>query len=431
MLPATTQGVNQMNTIARRKFLRFLAASPLLSAAGAGRAIAADFIGDDESPLGEFLIESPADALDVFDFRTVARHTLPTAHYGYLATGTDGNETLAANRRAFEKLYLRPLRMVDTHQIDLHARLFGTSLKSPIALAPVSSQNAFHAEGELAVARATRTHGNLQILSNLSTRSIEDVIEARGAPVWFQLYPTSNWAVASTMIKRAENAGAEVLVLTVDLNAGSNRVLLGEYRRADKRDCSACHGPSPDSLFDRKPLYAGTDATLAELDDTSGMTWEYLDRLRDATKMKIVVKGIVTAEDAASCVEYGADAVYVSNHGGRAEASGWGSLDSLPEVIAAVKGRIPVLVDSGFRRGSDVFKALALGADVVCVGRPYIWGLAAFGQAGVEKVLDMLDAELSMVMAQMGAPSVADIGTRFIGHRSAQRNSLPGEGRQG
>jgi isopentenyl diphosphate isomerase/L-lactate dehydrogenase-like FMN-dependent dehydrogenase len=148
------------------------------------------------------------------------------------------------------------------------------------------------------------------------------------------------------------------------------------------------------------------------------MTWAFLSRLKAATKMKVVVKGIVTAEDAASCLQYGADAVYVSNHGGRAEASGWGALESLPEVIAAIDGKIPVLIDSGFRRGTDIFKALAMGADAVCVGRAYIWGLAAFGQSGVEKVLQMLNAELAMVMGQMGAPSISDIGLQHIGLRS-------------
>ena len=133
--------------------------------------------------------------------------------------------------------------------------------------------------------------------------------------------------------------------------------------------------------------------------------------------MKLIVKGIVTAEDAASCVQHGVDAVYVSNHGGRAEASGWGALDSLPEVVDAVGGSVPVLVDSGFRRGTDIFKALALGADAVCIGRAYIWGLAAFGQPGVERVLEMLNAELRMVMGQMGTPTLADIGQQHIGLR--------------
>jgi isopentenyl diphosphate isomerase/L-lactate dehydrogenase-like FMN-dependent dehydrogenase len=163
-------------------------------------------------------------------------------------------------------------------------------------------------------------------------------------------------------------------------------------------------------------MYDGTGSVSADW-DMSAMTWDYIGRLREATSMKIVVKGVVTAEDAAECVNYGADAVYVSNHGGRAEASGWGAIESLPEVVAAVDGRVPVMIDSGFRRGTDIFKALALGADAVCIGRAYIWALAAFGQPGVEKVLEMLRAELSMVMGQMGARSVPDIGTRHIGVR--------------
>ena len=163
-------------------------------------------------------------------------------------------------------------------------------------------------------------------------------------------------------------------------------------------------------------MYEGSNVTFADF-DTSGMTWEYLNRIREVTSMKIVVKGIVTREDAASAVEAGADAVYVSNHGGRAEASGWGAIESLPEVVSAVDGRVPVMVDSGFRRGTDIFKALALGADAVCIGRAYIWALAAFGQPGVEKVLEMLNAELSMVMGQMGARSIAAIGPQHIGSR--------------
>ena len=399
-----------MKTIARRQFLNFLAASPLVAAAGHSRLLNAD------DGLPPFLIESPDDALDVFDLHSVAKNVLPTSHYGYLATGTDGNETLSANRKAFEDVYLRAMRMVDTSNIDTRTRLLGTKMNSPIAIAPVGSQNAFHADGELATAKAARTHGALQILSNVSTRSIEDVIAARGAPVAFQLYPTNRWATTSKMLKRAEDAGAEIVVLTVDLNSASNRVLQGQYSRTDGRDCSACHGAGEDDWLQRKPMYLGTGATSAEFDDSS-MTWKFVERLKQSTSMRVVVKGIVTAEDAASCVQHGADAVYVSNHGGRAEASGWGALESLPEVVAAVDGAVPVLVDSGFRRGTDIFKALALGADAVCIGRAYIWGLAAFGQAGVERVLEMLNAELAMVMGQMGTPTLADIGRRHIGVR--------------
>jgi isopentenyl diphosphate isomerase/L-lactate dehydrogenase-like FMN-dependent dehydrogenase len=219
------------------------------------------------------------------------------------------------------------------------------------------------------------------------------------------------------MLERAERAGARVVVLTVDLNSGSNRVLLGQHVRTDDRDCSSCHGSGGVEDFLRmNPMYEGSSATFADF-DTSDMTWEYLDRIRRATSMNIVVKGIVTREDAASAVEAGAKAIYVSNHGGRAEASGWGALESLPEVVEAVAGRVPVIIDSGFRRGTDIFKALAIGADAVGIGRSYIWGLAAFGQPGVEKVLEMLRAELSMVMGQMGARAIGEIGAKHIGMR--------------
>ena len=403
-----------MEQIARRRLLKLLAASPLLGLTTAGRLCAEESL--DAVHLPEYLIKTPDEALDVFDFHNVAKHVLPTSHYGYLATGTDGNETLSANRKAFDRVYLRAMRMVDTSQVELSTTLLDTSLNSPVVLAPVGSQKAFHADAEIATARAARAQGHLQILSNVTSTSIEDVIAARGKPVWFQLYPTNKWPTAHTMLRRAEDAGAEVVVLTVDLNASSNRVLLGQFSRADDRDCSACHRDHPDGWLDTKPMYSGTDSVTADW-DMSGMTWDYIDRLRRTTSMKIVIKGIVTAEDAASCVERGADAVYVSNHGGRAEASGWGTLESLPEVVAAVDGRAPVIVDSGFRRGTDIFKALAMGADAVSVGRAYIWGLAAFGQAGVEKVLEMLNAELAMVMAQMGASTVADIGPQYIGWR--------------
>lgn len=404
-----------MPSSSRRNLLKLLAASPLLGFTSAGRLLAEESLALHDLP--DFLIRSPDDALDVFDFHSVAKHTLPPAHYGYLATGTDGNETLSANRRGFEKLYLRPMRMVDTSNVRLDTTLLGERLRSPIVLAPVGSQGAFHPDAELATARAAKARGHLQILSNVTSNSIEDVIEARGEPVWFQLYPTNQWPTAERMLKRAEAAGAKVVVLTVDLNAGSNRVLLGQYERTDNRDCSSCHGSGGvDDFLRMNPMYAGSRVSFADF-DTSAMTWDYLDRIREVTSMKIVVKGIVTREDAASAVESGADAVYVSNHGGRAEASGWGAIESLPEVVEAVGGRVPVMIDSGFRRGTDIFKALALGADAVCLGRAYIWGLAAFGQAGVEKVLEMMDAELSMVMGQMGAASIAEIGRQHVGVR--------------
>jgi len=401
------------NILARRQFIQFLAASPVFAGLGPYRLLAQT----EDLLFGQ--IADAAEALDVFDFQRVAQQVLPPAHYGYLATGTDSNETLHANRAAFQKYYLRAQRMVDTSVIDTSLELLGQPLSSPIVIAPAGSQRAFHPDGELATARAAASRDHLQILSNVSTTSIEDVTEARGGPVWFQLYPTSNWAAAEKMIRRAEKAGAPVLVLTVDLNSPSNRLSMQRYIRKDDRDCTACHDPArEDAWLDRKPMYFETGATSAGF-ETPQMTWDYIDQLKDVTDMRIVIKGIVTAEDAASAVQSGVDAIIVSNHGGRAEASGWGTLDSLPEVVSAVDGAVPVMIDSGFRRGTDIYKALTMGATAVCIGRAYLWGLAAFGQPGVEKVLDILRAELAMVMGQMGTPTLNDITPDRIGRHSA------------
>jgi 4-hydroxymandelate oxidase len=402
------------NRLLRRQLLQFMAASPLLAGFGPAKLLAA---GSPEDIPASLLspVTSPEQALDVFDFQRVAEQVLPPAHYGYLATGTDGNETLRANREAFDRLYLRAMRMVDTSAVDTRLELLGQPLTSPIVIAPAGSQRAFHPEGELATARAAASRDHLQILSNVSTVSIEEVIEARGGPVWFQLYPTSDWSVAEKMLTRAEQAGAPVVVLTVDLHSGSNRVAMMRYMSMDDRDCSDCHDQTrEDAWLDRKPMYQGTGA-VSEGFDTPGMNWDFVRRLKGSTGMKVVIKGIVTAQDAEAALRQGVDAVIVSNHGGRAEASGWATLDSLPEVVGAVGGEIPVMVDSGFRRGTDIFKALALGADAVCIGRAYLWGLAAFGQPGVEKVLDILRAELAMVMGQMGTPGLVDIGAVHIG----------------
>jgi 4-hydroxymandelate oxidase len=403
------------STLARREFLKFLAASPVLAGLSPLQVLASS---PEDIPENLFrLVTAPGDALDVFDLQRVAEHVLPPAHYGYLATGTDNNETLRANRSAFDSWYLRAMRMVDTSKLDTRLELLGESLSSPIFIAPVGSQRAFHPDGELATAGAARNQDHLQILSNVATVSIEEVIARRGEPVWSQLYPTGDFKVAETMVKRAEKAGANTVVLTVDLNGGSNRLPLERYILQDQRDCSQCHDQTrPDAFLDRKPMYSGIGASMDRFDDPS-MTWDYIAQLRSITQMNIVIKGIVTAEDAEAAVRSGCDAIYVSNHGGRAEASGWGALESLPEVVSAVAGEKPVMVDSGFRRGTDIFKALALGADAVGIGRACMWGLAAFGQPGVERVLEILRAELAMVMSQMGTPTLADIGPSSISRR--------------
>ena len=392
--------------ISRRELLRragaFAALSPAIGA-----------FGEDT----EGVITAADKALDVFDFERVARANLPPAHWGYLATGVDGDETLHANRAGFANYGLRVRRMVDIRNIDMSVELFGTTWDSPIVIDPVGSQRAFHPDGELATARAAQSKKHLQILSTVSTTSVEDVTKARGAPIWYQLYPTDQWPVTQALVRRANAAGCPVLALTVDLQGGSNRVTLARSIPRDPRDCTACHKSSRTQLSGfivDKPMFTGLDISNVTDLTPIDMTWDYLKRLREIWPRKLVIKGIVTREDAELAIANGVDGLIVSNHGGRAEDSGRASIDSLREVAEGVRGRIPVIVDGGFRRGSDIFKALALGADAVAIGRPYIWGLAAFGQEGVEKVLDILRNELRFSMRQAGTRSLAEINGSYV-----------------
>lgn len=393
----------------RRAFLKFLAASPLLAASFpltdlAQRPTQAGAGSSD-------LVASPKDAINVFDFEALARQKLPPAHWGYLATGVDDDATIKANREGFTRYEIRARRLIDVSKVDMSIRLFGATWAAPIVLAPVGSQRAFHPEGEAAVGRACKSKGHLFVLSTVGTTSVEEVTAAAGGPIWYQLYPTNDWNVSRAMVKRAEAAGCPVLVLTVDLQGGSNRETLRRYEARDTRTCTPCH-PRGGTFAEnnrRKPMFDGLDLSGVRSVTLSDMKWDYIQRLKDVTTMKVVVKGIVTREDAALAVERGADGIVVSNHGGRAEESGRSAIECLPEVVDAVAGRVPVLVDSGFRRGTDIFKALALGATAVCIGRPYCWGLASFGQEGVEAVLDILRRELQTVMRQAGTIAIGQI----------------------
>jgi isopentenyl diphosphate isomerase/L-lactate dehydrogenase-like FMN-dependent dehydrogenase len=256
----------------------------------------------------------------------------------------------------------------------------------------------------------------------MASTGVEDVIAARGEPVWYQLYPTDQWPVTRALVQRAEAAGCAVLVLTVDLQGGSNRETQTREQRRDSRQCSTCHPTGPlgssldniNALVARKPMFTGLDVSGVRSAQPLDMNWDFVKRLRDATTMKIVVKGIVMRDDASLAVQHGVDGVIVSNHGGRAEESGRGTIESLAEVVEGAAGRIPVLVDGGFRRGTDIFKALALGARAVCIGRPYLWGLAAFGQPGVEAVLAILRRELTTIMRQAGTVKIGDITRQVV-----------------
>ncbi len=430
----------------RRKFLRMLSASPLLASPGllagsfanllaAGEVTERKFLGWlDSFQQSDEVISSPDQAFDVMDFEPAARKALPPAHFGYLATGVDDDGTVRANREGYSRIQIRARRLVDVENIDMSVSLFGTKWNTPIVLSPVSAQKAFHPEGEVAVARAARAKGHLMMLSTVATSSIEDVTAAAGAPVWQQLYPTNVWEVGRAIVKRAEAAGSPAIVLTVDLQEGSNRETLFRAQRVDKRECSACHqsaysgyargkpgaGSGGFAQFAaRKPMFAGLDLSKVTSLHPSNLNWDFVKRLRDTVAVKLLIKGIVTREDAQLAAEHGVDGVIVSNHGGRAEETYRPTIESLPEVIEGVAGRILVIVDGGIRRGTDIFKALALGASAVGIGRPHSWGLAAFGQPGVEAVLEILRRELRTIMRQAGTISVDKIMRNYVVGRSS------------
>lgn len=396
----------------RRAFLEFLAGSPALlaSARALGQSAHAPELYAPERIL------RAEDAINVFDFHEAAKDVLPPGHYAYMAMGTDSGGTLAANREGFDQFRLRMRRLVNAREIDTSVELFGRRYAMPILIAPCGYQRAFHPEGELPVARAARTRDVEMVLSTLTSLSLEEINRSCGRPVWFQLYVDATWDVTEALIKRAERAGCPVLAVTVDIPV-SNREALARFRRDTNPECQTCHAPGAGIIPD-KVMFEGLVRTPG---DRSFLDWDYIDRLREATSMQLVLKGIVTGEDAALALRHGVDGVIVSNHGGRAEDSGRSTIESLPEVVAAIDRRIPVIVDGGFRRGTDVFKALALGADAVAIGRPYLWGLGSFGQAGVETVLDLLRNELEIVMRQAGTRTIAEIdGARVERHWDAR-----------
>jgi isopentenyl diphosphate isomerase/L-lactate dehydrogenase-like FMN-dependent dehydrogenase len=424
-----------MDEFSRRKFLSFLAGSPLFIAAGVDRKtlqrLLAGTTRDQSEAFGLIdqvtqeprLIAAAGEALDIFDFEPVAKTKIPPAHWGYLITGTDDDATIKANRDGYSKWALRPRRLVDVSNLDTSIDLLGNKYSAPIILCPLGSQRAFHAEGELAVARAAKAKNHLQVLSTVATTSIEDVIAARGAPVWFQLYHTPDWNQTKAMIKRAEAAGAPAVVFTVDLIGGSNRETMFREAMSDTRNCIQCHTggrPAPgvsgrvdDRDNRRKPALA-KPAPGTPIPEVGTPTWDFVKRIKDTTSMKVFVKGLVTSEDAELAIQHGASGMFVSNHGGRADNSLRATVECLPEITKAVRGRAIVELDGGIRRGTDIFKALALGATAVGIGRPYIWGLGSFGQDGVEAVLAILRRELEIVMRQCGTTTLKQITASYV-----------------
>jgi 4-hydroxymandelate oxidase len=402
---------HHLQLTSRRRLLQFLAASPLFAQGALSEAFRPQDPVDWAPRDLDNLIADPSQALDVFDFEPVMKKNVPPAHFGYMATGADDEMTLRANREGFRKFELRPRRLTDVSKVDMSADILGATYDSPIVIAPTGSNRAFHPDAEVAVAKAAKLGNHLQILSSVANTSIEDAIAARGAPVWFQLYTTQRWEIAQALAKRAEAAGAPVIAVTLDVRSQAKWETFARLRRTDTRDCGSCHGGN--DYLSRKPNFSGINLGSVGGTAVTNITWESIKRLRDTVKVKLALKGILTHEDAKLAAEAGFDAVIVSNHGGRVEDGVGSTIEALPEIVAAA-GRMPVLVDSGFRRGSDIVKALAIGANAVCIGRPYLWGLGAFGQPGVERVLGMLRGETRVAMQQIGAPSLKELKPAMV-----------------
>lgn len=350
--------------------------------------------------------------LSLAAYEAAAREVLPPAAYDYYAGGADDELTLGANRDAYDRIFLRPRVLADVSAVDPSVKLLGDRLTCPVLLAPTAFQRLANPEGELATARAARAAGTVMVASTLSTVSLEAIAEA-GDSLWFQLYVFRDRDLTRELVSRAEAAGYRALCLTVTVPVQGNRErdALNRFRLPPGLEMANFTGleqarfPEGDG--------SGLEAFIAGQLDPS-LDWSALEWLRSVTHLPILIKGIVTPEDARLAVERGATGIIVSNHGGRQLDTAEPTIHALPRVVGAVDGEIPVLVDGGIRRGTDVLKALCLGARAVLVGRPYLWALAVDGQAGVERALTLLRAEFERALQLMGKRRVDELGPELL-----------------
>jgi len=409
------QSKSESANTARREFLKFLAASPYVAALGgvtvflerSGLALA-----QNGRPASE-VIGSPAEALNVFDFEEPAHRKVQPGHWAYMASGVDDDATLRANREGFKHIELRPRRLRDATKVDMHVELFGTTYNSPIFTCPTGGEKSFFPEGELAVARAAKAHGTLQVLSTMTSVAVEDVNKELGRPVWQQIYAPSTWDACRKLLQRVQDSGVSVIALTVDNTTGRNSETFLRTRPKDLSQCKTCHEDGAGPSMKERPMFNGIDMTGVRA-PSPAMDWAFADQIRKFWKGKFLIKGVDTREDTKMCIEHGIDGILVSNHGGRSMDYGPSSLEVLPEIVAAVNGRIPVLFDSGIRRGADIFKALALGANGVQIGRTARWGLAAYGTAGAQRLIEILQQELVQVAASVGCAKLSDINKTTV-----------------
>jgi 4-hydroxymandelate oxidase len=352
--------------------------------------------------------------INLLELEDLAREKMPQGAFDYMAGGAQDEVTLRANRAAFERISLRYRVLTDVSRCDSSTTVLGEEIALPVLIAPVALQAMAHEEAEIATTRAAGGAGTIMVLSTVATTSIEEVAESATGPLWFQLYVQKDRGATAALVKRAEAAGCSALMLTVDAPR------LGRRER-DLRN--AYHPPAdlmaknllPAKLKRLPKAIAEQDLTQrlqSWLDDS--LSWKDIEWLRSLTGMPLLIKGIVRADDAVLAVEHGAAGIVVSNHGGRQLDTAVATIDVLEEVVSAVDGRAEVLVDGGIRRGTDIVKAIALGAKAVLVGRPVVWGLAIDGEQGVARVLEILRDELDLAMALCGATRIDELGRDLI-----------------
>ncbi len=344
--------------------------------------------------------------VNVADFQELAKAALPPATYDYITTGSTDEITLRDNVAAFQRLRLLPPLLTGVADVDTSTTVLKQPIALPILLAPVAGQSLYHPQGALASARAAAAAKTIMGVSSSVGHSVEEIAAASSGPKWFQLYMPKDRAVAKRLVERAERSGFKAIVLTVDL---------GERKDADKRNRFAL----PENTLRKHLRDIGFDISdrmtytqMMAFNDQAWdltMSWKEFDWLRSITKLPLLIKGVLRADDAKRAVAIGLDGIIVSNHGGRRLDGVPASIDQLPAIVEAVNGRAEILVDSGIRRGTDVLKAIALGAKAALIGRPYVWALAADGEAGVSKVLELLREELVSAMLATGSPTIAGI----------------------
>ena len=381
-------------------------------------------------------------ALNIEDLHKIAKRRLPRVAYEFLAGGVEDDVTLKHNRAVFERLRFRPKTLVDVAARSLQVDVFGRTFNSPFGIAPTGAAGLYGFAADIALARAARAAGIPFVLSTASFEPLEKVAqEAAGGALWFQLYMSKDRDAAKALVMRALNAGYEALVMTSDVVVQANR----EYNQRNgftipfRMNLSnmidgALHPRWLIDVFLRTLIDSGVPR-FQNLDTNVGgriiakpieefrtqretLNWDDVRWLREIWPRKLYVKGILRADDAQRAAESGADGIFVSNHGGRQLDSAISPIEALPEIRAIVGKRLMLMVDSGFRRGSDIVKALALGADMVFVGRATLYGIAAGGEAGAAHAIDILHTEINRVMALLGCPSVRDLSMDYLERRA-------------